>query len=166
MKNSRLIRFSGFFAAAAIGLTGTAQAVNVYHVHGSLYVIECESDGSAYTFNGTPSGSQQVGAYLCPNGIAAPDNPNGEPVVSVETKPVSREIQNKLRKNDAQASESSAYIHRPDSTQYHPGNGGGTAVEQSVSNAVPASTKAGYRHRPDSTQYRPGTTAKVPANQK
>lgn len=164
MKISRIMRFSGLFAATALGLTGAANAVNVYHVHGSLYVIECESDGSAFTFNGTSAGSQEVGAYLCPNGVVAPDNPNGEPVVTIETKPVPRDIQKKLRANDAQGSESSAYIHRPDSTQYHPG--GGTAVEHEAVDAVPAGTKAGYIHRPDSTQYHPGTATKAPVSTK
>lgn len=153
MKSGKIFGFAGLFTAATFGLCGTAHAVNVYHVHGTLYVIECESDGSAYTFNGTAAGSQQVGAYLCPNGIAAPDNPNGEPVVAIETKPVPRDIQKKLRKSEARPSHAPAYIHKPDSTQYHPG--GGTATKDGPVDAVPADTKAGYIHRPDSTQYHP-----------
>lgn len=50
------------------------------------------------------------------------------------------------------ATAASQYIHRPDSTQYHPGNG--TAKD------APAAAKTQYKHKPDSTQYHPGMKKK------
>src|SRR3546814_6040335 len=44
------------------------------------------------------------------------------------------------------ASVKSAYVHRPDSTQYHPEGEGGTKPK-------PASVGRAYVHQPDSTQY-------------
>ena len=49
----------------------------------------------------------------------------------------------------------SQYIHRPDSTQYHPGGKTPDAGAAGV-NAAPAADKSQYIHRPDSTQYHPG----------
>src|SRR3546814_5081477 len=57
------------------------------------------------------------------------------------------------------ASVKSAYVHRPDSTQYHPEGEGGTKPK-------PASVGRASVHRPDSTQDHPegqGTTKPKPA---
>ena len=56
----------------------------------------------------------------------------------------------------------SQYIHRPDSTQYHPGgkkSGVPGGVEAEDDWETPAAGKA-YVHRPDSTQYHPGGKGK------
>jgi len=48
----------------------------------------------------------------------------------------------------AKADAKSAYIHRPDSTQYHPEGEGGIKTKPAVAGQA-------YIHRPDSTQYHP-----------
>lgn len=50
----------------------------------------------------------------------------------------------------ASAKAKKGYIHKPDSTMYHPGNGVAKAKK-----AMPAAAGKKYIHRPDSTQYHP-----------
>lgn len=43
------------------------------------------------------------------------------------------------------------YIHKPDSTMYHPGNG----VKEKMKTPAAEKSKKGYIHKPDSTMYHP-----------
>ncbi|PCI44410.1 MAG: hypothetical protein COB49_11170 [Alphaproteobacteria bacterium] len=52
----------------------------------------------------------------------------------------------------ASAKAGKAYIHKPDSTMYHPGNG----VKNTVKKPAAAKSGKAYIHKPDSTMYHPG----------
>jgi hypothetical protein len=146
MNKLALIAATGFFAIMA-----PAFAWKAYHLEGSQYAILCD-DGAIFTYSGSGSGLSISGNALCEGhgGIAGGGGPTG----GIQQATPMRQSADGGSTNppgSGPAQAGSAYIHRPDSTQYHPGN-----QTRAKAGAAPAARADGYRHRPNSTQYRPG----------
>jgi len=139
MNKLALLAATGIFA-----ITAPAFAWKAYHLEGDKYAILC-ADGAIFTYSGSGSGLSISGDALCEGhgGIAG-----GGPTGRIKQATPVRDAAGAGGTGPAQTG--SAYIHRPDSTQYHPGG---------QTKATRPTARAGYRHRPDSTQYRPPPTA-------
>lgn len=86
-------RFSKLLVVASVlglGMAGPAFAHRVVHVQGTLYVIVCNGNGGAFTFNGTAQGASEIGGYLCPTAVVSGGGSTG-PII--EAVPAERAIE-------------------------------------------------------------------------
>jgi len=78
MKCTSIARWLLALPAFSLAFAAPAMAHRVVHVQGTLYVIVCEPDGSAFTFNGTSTGAGEIGGLLCPTAITGGGGSNPE----------------------------------------------------------------------------------------
>lgn len=67
----------------ALGFASPAFAHRVVHVQGTLYVIVCNGNGGAFTFNGTAQGAGEIGSYLCPTAVVSGGGATGGVIEAV-----------------------------------------------------------------------------------
>ncbi len=125
-----------------------ALALKIYKLQGNQYAIICQ-DGTGYSFSGTANGAQEAGALLCDEhgGIANINN-------TLNANQAVQKMEMDRKRPGGRLEAGKEYIHKPDSTMYHPPPGAAAA----------ASSQARYIHKPDSTMYHPQQTgAAAPA---
>ncbi len=131
----------------ALALCATpAFALKIYHLQGNQYAIIC-NDGIGYSFSGSANGAQEAGALLCNEhgGVANITNTLSANQALKKMDATRKRPGRTKGAVTAPAAAGTEYIHKPDSTMYHPSRGAAAA-------AAPGSR---YIHKPDSTMYHP-----------
>ncbi len=102
MKSLSISRWMLAVPALALGFATPALAHKVVHVQGTLYVIICEPDGSAFTFNGTSTGAGEIGGLLCPGAIVGGGGDPTSTWQTIEARPARQALAIKTKGTSAQ----------------------------------------------------------------
>ncbi len=102
MKSISISKWLFAVPALALGFTSPALAHKVVHVQGTLYVIICEPDGSAFTFNGTSTGAGEIGGLLCPGAMVGGGTDPATSWQTIEARPAKQALAIKTKGTSAQ----------------------------------------------------------------
>lgn len=102
MKSTSIATWLLAVPALALGFATPAMAHKVVHVQGTLYVIICEPDGSAFTFNGTATGAGDIGGLLCPTAMVGGGTDPNSTWQTIEARPAKQALAIKTKGTSAQ----------------------------------------------------------------
>jgi hypothetical protein len=102
MKSTSITKWLLAVPALTLGFATPAMAHKVVHVQGTLYVIICEPDGGAFTFNGTSTGAGEIGGLLCPTAMVGGGTDPNASWQTIEARPAQQALAIKTKGTSAQ----------------------------------------------------------------